>query len=127
MTGGPEAPRRRSRQAPRALDARTQDILRTLLEGAEPLLPFATAVVLQLDADPTRVAARELTMGRLAEILRAAREPGEALPVDLLAADPPLLASFFQNTDLLDPGTDETAAVARMVMAALERIDDRAL
>ena len=127
MTGGPETPGRRSRQAQPSLDASSQEILRTLLEGAESLVPFANAVVLQLDADPARAAARELTMGRLAEILRAARDPGEALPVDILAADPPLLASFFQNTDLLDPGADETAAVARMVMAALERIDDRAL
>ena len=82
--------------------------------------------MLQLDADPAREASRDLTIGRLAEILRAARDPGESPPVDLLAADPALLASFFQNTDLLEPNAAETAAVARMIMAALERFDDEA-
>jgi hypothetical protein len=35
------------------------------------------------------------------------------------------LASFFQNADLLDPRTAETEAIARVVMLALERLDER--
>ncbi len=101
----------------------TPDLLATLFAGAESLIPFATAVSehLGLNADGPE---REAILGEVAEILQQALDPGEDPPVERLAANPVLLASFFQNTDLLHPSAPETGLVARLVMAAVERLDD---
>jgi hypothetical protein len=105
------------------LDAGTTTLLRTLLDDAEPLLPFAEAVVLHLTSPPARSDSPEGIVGSVVALLRAASDPDDTAAVNLLCEDPRLLASFFQNADLLDPGSPEAAGVARLVMTALERVD----
>jgi hypothetical protein len=58
-------------------------------------------------------------------LLRAASEPGDPSSepegaARLLVRDPELLASLFQNADLLDPTAPETAGITRIVLEAME-------
>lgn len=99
------------------------DLFATLFDGAESLIPFASAVTNQLAAQPGAPSG-EAILGEVADLLQQAVDPDEELPVDRLAANTALLASFFQNADLLDGGAPETAVIARLVMATLEQLGD---
>ncbi len=112
---------------PRALPTATAAWLRErLCDGAA--LPFAAAVVLHLTRRPGGDAAhaasgREIAC-RVVELLDDPAAPGAA---QRLAADPPTLASFFQNADLLfEHGFAGADAVALLVMRALEILDPSA-
>lgn len=120
-SGAPEVPGTRRE---RRLHDATLDWLRGRFGADGAALPFARAVTLQLARPPGRAAsaAAELEAARrVAEPLEAPAAPGAPAR---LAADPELLAAFFQNVDLLFahgfPGADQ---VALLVMTALEFLD----
>ncbi len=100
------------------------ELLATLLAGAESLIPFAAAVVDQVGAHADTYE-RDTILGDVAGLLQVAVDPEEEVPIERLAANPTLLASFFQNVDLLDPAASETDVVARLVMGAVERLEYR--
>lgn len=60
-------------------------------------------------------------VGSLVRILLTTADPSEELPVEELLDRPELLASFFQNADMLDRHSPEAARVVRLVTQALER------
>lgn len=96
-------------------------------EGRAEALPFLEAVAGQVahrhgepEGDPREA---ELAAGvRALELLLAPEEEDAA---GRLVSEPPMLAAFFQNVDLLyehrDPHAD---AVAGLVMRALERAEE---
>lgn len=79
---------------------------------------FATAVVQHLSG-PAVGRSRGVVEGQVGQIVREL-EAGSARPASLLE-DPELLASFFQNADLLDPSSPRDAALLGYVMSALEQ------
>lgn len=79
---------------------------------------FAMAVVQHLSG-PAGGRSREVVEAQLERIVQAL-ETGSARPVWLLE-DPELLASLFQNADLLDPSRPRHAALLGYVMSALEQ------
>lgn len=109
---------------PRSPAPETAALLRERLGDRDPALPFAEAVVLQAAHPLGRAATkrREVeTAARVADILherRSGSQPGEAAAA--LAADPELLAAFFQNIDLLYAQADPHAdVVSGWIMRAL--------
>ena len=61
-----------------------------------------------------------------AELVRIFAEIEDRAAVSMrLERDPDLLASFFQNADLLDPARPESKQLSLAVMAAIHRIDVR--
>jgi hypothetical protein len=122
MSDGARHPSHGASVRSRSLDAETVALLATLLDGADSLVPFAEAVVHHLSANAP-VEARDRIISEVGRVLRSVRDADEDLPVDALVGNHELLASFFQNTDLLDPDARETGIVARLVMNALERIE----
>ncbi|MEX2569729.1 MAG: hypothetical protein WD737_00385 [Gemmatimonadota bacterium] len=105
----------------RELDTESTVLLRTLLGETSPLLPFAEAVVLHLCMPPARIGAPADVIAVVAEMLNEEALAGSDAEVRRrIRAHPQVLASFFQNADLLEHHTAEAALVGRMVMAALE-------
>jgi hypothetical protein len=94
-----------------------------LLPG-ESLLRFAEAVVVQLTSPPRSDRTKDEAAGKIARVLSDATTSNLSSAVDALLSDPPLLAAFFQNSDLLDTGEPEGAAVADSVMGALAEVWD---
>lgn len=72
----------------------------------------------------TSVEARARVIGRIVSVLDVDDDTDDEDRAAVLVADPDLLASVFQNMDLLDPGDPATDALARLVMTALERMGD---
>lgn len=101
---------------------------REVLEGegratALPFLAEVTGQVAHRHGEGGSPAQREAAVGARALDLLLAPD-GDAAAARL-AAEPPMLAAFFQNVDLLyahrDPGADPVAA---LVMRALERAEE---
>jgi hypothetical protein len=102
---------------------RAEALLQILLQDLPSAVPFGIGVLRHLcspgargDRPPAELAA---------EIAGYFREPeGVNQPdrVRRLCSDPKLLASFFQNGDLLPAGSPEAGHVGRLVMEALERL-----
>jgi hypothetical protein len=96
--------------------------------GDPALRPFLDAVVQHLSFASGEAAsdARRSLFERLAALVQLAVDD-ETVEEGAreLAADPPMLASFFQNADLLHVGAGyaHAAAVGAMVMRAVELID----
>lgn len=107
----------------RRLADSTSARLREGLGEGSAALPFAEAVTLHLAHAPGRPASPEheaSAAARVLELLRAS--PGDA---PRLADDPELLASVFQNADLLHAhGAAAADRVALLVMRALEAAED---
>jgi hypothetical protein len=107
-------------------------VLEDALGAGHAALPFAAAVVRQLEGVPepgggTRLRAPAASARTVAALVRGCERPGG--PADgapaALAADPPLLAAFFQNVDLLYRyGHPHADAVGALVMRALEALDE---
>jgi hypothetical protein len=106
-------------------DGQISDLLRILLGEDSRMLEFATAVAIHLRDAPGNRQATDEVVSRLVRVLAPFRDEDEPPPPDVLLADPELLASFFQNADLLDPSAPETSAVARLVTSALERASEQ--
>jgi len=92
-------------------------------DGCEDSIPFARAVFRHLDRvlaldDAGRSALVEEIVFQVADA-----EAGDEALAARLAAHPHLLASFFQNADLLPPGTSAANRIGRVVMASLQRLD----
>lgn len=98
------------------------DLLRVLLGTESRVLPFAVAVATQLSAGDTAETSTASAVAMVAGVLEPMLDGGEPPEVGLLLAQPVLLASFFQNADLLDPEDPVTAEIASLVMAAMERL-----
>src|SRR5687768_703183 len=96
------------------------DVLGTSADAAL-LRPFALAVTEHLTRPPGLTGHPDELAARVVSILLTAIDSGEELPVDELLAHPEVLASFFQNADLLDRHSDEANRVVRLVTEALER------
>jgi hypothetical protein len=83
-------------------------------------LRFLRAVIRHLGAEH----AGELSQRQVAESIVTILRPaggGEPSAATLLE-NPEILASFFQNADLLDPHGADSMAISRMVMKALEGV-----
>ena len=107
-------------------DEPTKRVITGLLGRESVLLPFAEAVVRHLtrfQEDGREAIAVTEKVGR---ILSTARDPERSLPVEVLRDSPELLASFFQNADLLPARAPEAARVAHLVMITVESLDTRA-
>lgn len=106
------------------LDPATLALLRRELEARGDALAFAEAVTLHLVHGPGRVGTPEGERTAATSVLGLLSDPGGEGSVARLASDAELLASFFQNIDLLYahayPQADE---VAVLVMRALEVAD----
>jgi hypothetical protein len=107
-------------------DDRMRELFTTVLGGGSVLLPFAEAVVRHLNRFREDRVAANVIVEKVAYILAAAGDFGQPLPVELLLERPELLASFFQNADLLPAGAPEAARVARLVITAMESLDAEA-
>jgi hypothetical protein len=103
-------------------DEGRQRVITEVLGEDSALLPFAEAVVHHLTRFRDRAEASVIA-AKVAKVLADTRDPEKAMPVDALRDWPELLASFFQNADLLPTGAPEGARVARLVMSAVESLD----
>jgi hypothetical protein len=102
---------------------RSEALLRILLQDLPAAVPFGLGVLRHLSSagagggrPPAELAG---------EIAWYFSEPGDVDGRDRvrrLCSDPHLLASFFQNADLLPVGSPEAGHVGRLVMEALERL-----
>lgn len=100
--------------------------LEAALGGDDPALPFARAVLVQVALQPgaARDPSAELAAARaIAGVLARRTETvgaDECDPVRTLAADPVLLAAFFQNVDLLyDAASPDADRVSGWIMEAV--------
>jgi hypothetical protein len=106
---------------PRASHRDLLDLL--LAEGGEESIAFAREVFRHLDrALALDDAGRTALVAEIAFQVADPDASDEALAARL-AANPHLLASFFQNADLLPPGTPVAYRIGRSVMASLQRLD----
>jgi hypothetical protein len=103
-------------------DAAARALHENGLDAEFSLLPFAEAVVRQLSDAPGSERETEETAGKIARVLRSATSADTRAAVDTLLSDPPLLAAFFQNADLLDTSGPRGSAIADMVMGALAKV-----
>lgn len=104
------------------MDSETRRWLhRRLADQYAHLLPFVTAVAAQLARRDEQESLRA-SAERVVALLPGEAGASRGARVEALLADPPLLASFFQNVDLLYEhsygGADEVSA---WIMQALER------
>jgi len=121
MTARMESPPDPPSAIPRVTHREVLDLL--LGEGCEDALPFAREVFRHLDRS---LALDDVGRSALvAEIVFQVADPeaGDEALAARLAAHPHLLASFFQNADLLPPGAPVAFRVGRVVMASLRRLD----
>jgi hypothetical protein len=96
------------------------EFLKQQLGSDYPNLGFLRAVIRHLGAEH----AGELSQRQVAEsIVTILRPAGGGEPsAAALLENPEILASFFQNADLLDPHGADSMAISRMVMKALEGV-----
>lgn len=103
------------------LDPSTEAVIAEVLGDAEELVPFAAAVTLHLATSvPDRWTPREAAICVLEALgWGDDQENDEPFP---LHRHPEILASFFQNADLLEPDRDTTAPIAKAVLNAMQRL-----
>lgn len=105
-----------------APDARVDRLLRANLGPATRNRAFAEAVIRHLSTGPAAVLPEVEVAERVLEALQAAAA-GAGEPPRRLDHLPEILASFFQNADLLDPGDPTSRAISRWVMTMLETLN----
>lgn len=99
-----------------------EGILWKYLEGADELLPFARAVIQHLSRAPGARLSAEQIADRVGASLHAIVAAQGLSTSSNLGNDPELVASFFQNADLLTPGRPLTKSVGSAVMRAVEEM-----
>jgi hypothetical protein len=92
--------------------------VREELGESSPVLPFATGVILHLSRSGG-LEGNEDIASRIIDVFRAI-DGGDETAAEHLAESPVLVASFFQNLDLMPPTGRETYRVARLVAEAME-------
>jgi hypothetical protein len=102
-------------------DATAAGRLERSLEEQPALLPFAEAVVRHLVGPPSERLPVEEVIETVSHTLRDVVSGNSEAAVQTLLDDPQLLASFFQNADLLAPRGPEARAVTQTVMRAVGR------
>jgi hypothetical protein len=107
-------------------EARRRELLRVMLTDSSPLLPFAEAVLRHLRGSGAAPVGYDDLVSSALEILRAIHEDDQQLPAKRLARLPALMASFFQNADLLPPSAPETTRLAALVANAMEIVSEGA-
>jgi len=106
-------------------DSVPTDLLEELLGEVPSVLPFARAVLRHLCGQPVHDDAARVEMAcEIASFFQAGEGSAGSEGVARLARKPELLASFFQNADLLDPGSAEADFLGRLVMGALGTFED---
>jgi hypothetical protein len=91
------------------------------LGRAHPNSEFARAVTLHLGSVGLEGWSQQAVARQVVELL----EPGyNTLDAEALARMPELVASLFQNADLLTPDDPRSHVVAALVMEAIERLVD---
>jgi hypothetical protein len=103
------------------LDPAVDRLLLDRLGPAHPNLEFARAVAAHLGAAPTAVWSQRGAAERVVELLQPQYNTIDA---EELARAPELVASLFQNADLLVPSDKGSHAIAALVMQAIERLVD---
>lgn len=101
----------------------TNDRLGSELGPSSPLLSFARAVVEHLVGSGA-LGPGEQVESEVIELLRLAEGGVSRQSIAFLANRPALLASVFQNADLLPQSTPEATRLATLVMSAVERMWD---
>ncbi|MEX2582097.1 MAG: hypothetical protein WD766_02415 [Gemmatimonadota bacterium] len=96
------------------------EALALLAADAPELVEFVEAVFVHLTGPAAGVAAEAATI-RISAILQPLLDEDSDGAARLLLDDPSVLASFFQNADLLDAAAPASALVSGMVMRVLER------
>lgn len=89
--------------------------------GGHPNIEFASAVSIHLGAADTAGWSQQAAAQQVVELLRSGYNTIDA---EELARSPELVASLFQNADLLAPNDAGSHAVAALVMEAIERLVD---
>lgn len=104
-------------------------VLEAALGRDDPALGFARAVLVQVALPPgaAQDPVAEMAAARaIAGVLARRAEPAGAdgrTPARVLAADPVLLAAFFQNVDLLyDAASPDADRVSGWIMEAVGRV-----
>ena len=97
-------------------------LLRVMLGAGSPMLPFAVAVATQLSGARTGSTSVADAVALVGLVLEPLVDGGERPGSEILLRNPELLASFFQNADLLDPADAATPRLAALVMEALELV-----
>ena len=94
--------------------------LRERLGSEYPNYPFIAAVILHLGSGRNPSWPQLELAHRVADIVCPEKwgRPSSAI----LAEHPEILASFFQNADLLDPKAPDSTAVSKIVMRAIESL-----
>lgn len=95
--------------------------LRKELGDLHPNRPFAEAVAVHLGAAPAAVWTQASAAERVVAMLKAQYN---TLDAEVLARSPELVASLFQNADMLEPADGGSHAIATLVMEAIERLVD---
>ena len=103
------------------MDPEVDGFLRERLGAGHPNLEFAKAVVVHMGAAATAVWSQQAAAERVVALLQPQYNTFDA---DELARSPELVASLFQNADMLAPTDDRSHAVAALVMEAIERLVD---
>lgn len=114
-------PKREVRPAPTILEREVEQFISAALGEAHPNRSFAEAVVIHLGAGPTAVWSQREAAERVVGLLRAQYN---TLDAEDLARSPELVASLFQNADMLVTADDGSHAIAALVMEAIERLVD---
>lgn len=114
-------PDRRAHAAATVLDPEVGRFIRSALGESHLNRPFAEAVVTHLGAGPTAVWSQAMAAERVVGLLQ---EQYNTFDAEDLVRSPELVASLFQNADMLDPADDVSHAIAALVMEAIERLVD---
>lgn len=94
--------------------------IETALSDSPGLIDFALAVVRHLSGPSIGMPAERAIADVLAA-LDASDRDSHGPEVHPLSENPELLASFFQNADMLDPKDPSSASIANAVLEAIER------
>lgn len=105
----------------RHLEADVGRFLRARLGERHPNRPFAEAVAIHLGAGPSAVWSQAAAAERVVALLHQQYNTRDA---EDLARSPELVASLFQNADMLEPADDGSHAITALVMEAIERLAD---
>ena len=100
------------------------EVVAEVLSDEPNLIPFVTAVINHLLALGAASNSAENVVERVFAAVGWGDSDVESVRFD---QDPELLASFFQNADLLDPNSESTPRISKDVLAALQRLTNQDL
>jgi hypothetical protein len=106
----------------RQLDPAVELFLLDRLGPTHPNRRFAEAVTTHLGVGPTAVWSQAEAAKRVVELLETRYNTEDA---EILARSPELVASLFQNADMLVASDEGSRALAILVMKAIEHLVDR--